>query len=128
MSQVQNAPTVLQASISKTSTFDGTGVDISAMTAEPGMITVRVKITSLTANKTVVFALEDSVDAFNSDVRTLATLHVKGPFSSINPREKDFHTWEMPAVRFGVGSATMRLSLISIDSAATVVYQAHIQG
>lgn len=127
MSQVQNAPTTLQAQVSKTAAFDGSSVDISAMPAEPGMIVVRVKIDSLTANKTAVFALEDSADGFSSDIRTLATFHVKGAIQTIAPREKEFHTWDMPAVRYGVTSAHMRLSLISIDGSATVVYEAFIQ-
>ena len=117
-------PSILQASVSKTATFDGAGLDISAMLSSA---VARIKIKSLTAGKTVVFALQDSADGFSADTRTLATFHVKGEIKTSAPREKDFHNWEMPAVRFGTVSATLRLSIISIDAATTVVYEAFVQ-
>lgn len=114
----------LQAQVSKTATFNGAGLDISAFTRNA---VIRVKVDSLTAAKGVVFAIQDSVDAFSSDTRTLATFNVLGAVTTIAPREFDLHAYQIPSVRYGVSSATLRLVILSIDAATTVVYEAFVQ-
>lgn len=123
MPQAQTPPTTLQASVSKTATFDGAGVAISSLKSNS---VVRLKIKSLTAGKTVTYALQDSADDFSSDIVTLATFRLKGEIQTIAPREEVFQYYQLVGNRFGVTSAKLRLSIINIDSATTVVYEAFI--
>jgi hypothetical protein len=115
--------TQLQAKVTKTGAFDGTGVDISAMSAKCG---VHIKVDALTAAKGAVLYIQDSADNFSSDVRTLAVWNVMGEVKSIAPREKDWHEFEIPNVRFGVSSAKMRVGVLSIDGSASMDYEAWI--
>ena len=124
MSQTQNPVVTLQASVSKTSTFNGTGVDISGYVGQP---VITLKVTSLTAGKTATFAIQDSADNFSSDIRTLDVFTLNSVADSRTPRTRDFHTWEMPGIRYGVTSSKVRLALITLDSGGTVVYEAYIQ-
>lgn len=115
--------TMLQAKVTKTAAFDGTGVDISGLSAKCG---VHIKIDKLTAAKGAVLYIQDSADNFSSDIRTIATWDVMGEVKDIAPREKDFHTWDVPNVRFGVSSAKMRVGVLSIDGSASMDYEAWI--
>lgn len=128
MSQTQNPVIKLQAKVTKTAAFNGTGVDISAYPAAGVGPVVTIRVDSLTAAKTAVFALQDSVDGFSSDTRTLFTFTIQGVADSRTPRTRDVHSWEMPGVRFGVGSATLRLALLSIDGSSSCDYEGFIQG
>lgn len=114
----------LQAQVSKAATFNGTGLDISAFTRNA---VIRVKVDSLTAAKGVVFAIQDSVDGFSSDTRTLWTFNVVGAITTIAPREVEIHEYTIPSVRYGVSSATLRLAVLSIDGSTTVIYEAFVQ-
>jgi len=116
--------TTLQAKVTKTAAFNGTGVDISGLVANS---VARVKVDKLTAGKVAIFALQDSADNFGSDIRTLATFPVKGEIQAIAPREREFHHFDMLGVRFATASSKLRLILAYIDSAASVDYEGLIQ-
>lgn len=114
---------MLQAKVTKTAAFDGTGVDISGLSAKCG---VHIKVDKLTAAKGAVLYIQDSADNFSSDVRTLATWNVIGEVKPEAPREKDWHEFEVPNVRFGVSSAKMRVGVLSIDGSGSIDYEAWI--
>lgn len=128
MSQTQNPVIKLQAKVTKTAAFNGAGIDISAYPTQGVGPLVTIRVDSLTAGKTAVFALQDSVDAFSSDTRTVFTFTIQGVADSRTPRTRDIHAWEMAGVRYGVSSATMRLVLLSIDASSSVDYEGFIQG
>ncbi len=111
----------LQAAVDKTAAFNGSSVDISAITS--GHIVVRVN--SLTAAKKARLTLSTSVDAFTNS-KTLASKVFEGV---VSPSSKE---WSVPIVRaneprFGTASAVLRLSVESIDSGGTINYQADIE-
>lgn len=116
-------PTTLQAKVTKTAAFDGTAVDISGL---PATASVNLKVDLLTAAKGAVLYIQDSVDNFGSDIRTLFVWNVLGAHQAIAPIERNVKKYEIPSARFGVSSAKMRVGVLSIDSAASMDYEAWI--
>jgi hypothetical protein len=115
--------TTLQASVSKTAVFNGTGVDISGLA---GPSTVLINVTSLTAAKVANIQIQTSVDDFSSDVKVEKQINVKGPLSTVEPYGITVHDYEMPGLRVGTTSAKMRIVVSYIDSATTIVYGASL--
>jgi hypothetical protein len=129
--QTQNPVVVLQAKVTKTSTFDGAGLDISGYKTGsiPTQPIITFRVDALTAAKVATFAIEDSADGFSSDIVTLATRSMIGPVPDARfPRTFDIHVWEIPGARWGVASATLRLSLTHLDGSASVSYEGFVQG
>ena len=114
--------TVLQASVSKTASFNGAGVSIASLTA-PAM--VQIDVTSLTSAAVVIFEIQTSTDAFATDVRTEKAFTFKGPLASTYPISVMVNSYEMAGLRVGTASATMRIALTYI-STGTVVYKSQI--
>lgn len=111
----------LQAAVDKSAAFNGSSVDISAITS--GNVVVRVN--SLTAGKKARLTLQTSVDAFTAS-KTLASKVFEGV---VAPSSKE---WSVPITRaneprFGTASAVLRLIVESIDGSATINYQADIE-
>lgn len=129
--QTQNPVIILQAKVTKTGAFDGTGLDISgykngSIALQPRII---IRIDALTAAKIATFAIEDSADGFSSDIVTVATRSTIGPIPDARfPRTYDIEPWDIPGARWGVASATLRLSLTHLDGSASVSYEAFVVG
>lgn len=116
------AQTDIQAVVSKTAVFDGTGVDISGIT---GDVTLHLRVKSLTAGANIAFVFADTVDNFtNSVVRAAANF--KGLLASSYDAKVSWRKYELKGLRFGTASAKLRLSLVEI-SAGTVEYEAWIE-
>lgn len=128
MSQTQNPVATLQAKVTKTATFNGTAVDISAYPTGGVGPVVTIKVDALTAAKSAVLALQDSADNFSSDVRTVFTWPLIGALESRAPQTKVVHSYDMLGVRYGVASSKLRLAVLSIDGSTSIDYEAWIQG
>lgn len=117
------ALTTLQAEVTKTAAFNGTGVDISALAAP---FQINLVVDALTSGSTAIFQLQTSVDNFVSDIRVEKTLTVKGPASSICPTGLAVHRRELPEFRNGTGSAKARLALTYLTGSSSVSYSSTI--
>lgn len=114
----------LQAKTSKTATFNGASVDISALNE----FNVVIRVNSITPGKRVQFAFEDSVDAFTGKQTHRIEEFLGG--SSGLPVEgvvRSFHVRETPMLRKGTASAVLRLAITAIDAGTTVDYQAWLE-
>ncbi len=116
--------TTLQAEVTKTATFNGSGVDVSGIT---GPFEVVVTVDALTANKTAILQLQTSADSFSSDVRVEKEFSFRGPFSSVTPSGRSVHRYDMSGIRFGNASVTARLAVSYIDSSSSISYSAAIK-
>lgn len=114
--------TTLQAEVSKTAAFNGAGVSISSK-ANPSSVLLNVK--SLTADAVAIFQIQTSNDAFATDTRVEKTINVKGPFATTYPIGRVFANYDMPGLRVGTASCTMRIALTYL-SAGTVVYESFL--
>ncbi len=127
--QTQNPVIVLQAKVTKTGSFDGAGLDISgyktgSIPTQPRII---IRVDALTAAKVATFAIEDSADGFSSDIVTLATRSTIGPIPDARfPRTWDIEPWDIPGARWGVASATLRLSLTHLDGSSSISYEGFV--
>jgi hypothetical protein len=114
--------TTLQASVSKTAAFNGTGVAVSAL-ANPSSILLNV--TSLTSGAIAIFEIQSSVDDFSADVRTEKAFTFKGPLASTYPMGVTVQNYDMAGLRVGTALAKIRIALTYI-STGTVVYQSFL--
>lgn len=129
-----------QVQVKNTSTgigvFGGSGavasVDISAIT---GDWTLVLEIFGLDSGDSASFAFEDSVDAFTTPVAG-PTVSVTGQIGSggtststfSNPKRYSFKKEDYPGLRFGTGSAVLRINLTRITgSSPHVTYQAYLE-
>lgn len=82
--------------------------------------TVRVFLDRLTPNKNAVIQIQDSLDGFASDVRTLRTISVAA-VTNLTPHEiQPSRRYELPNSKFGVVGATARVFVQQIDAGATI--------
>jgi hypothetical protein len=72
--------TSLQAEVTKTAAFNGTGVDISALT---GPFEINVTVDALTAASVAHFQIQTSIDNFVSDIRVEKDFVFKGLLSAL---------------------------------------------
>jgi hypothetical protein len=82
--------------------------------------TFKLFLDRLTPNKNAVILLQDSLDGFVADVRTLRTIPVAA-VTNLTPYEiQPSRRYEIPNSRFGVAGATARVFVQQIDAGATI--------
>lgn len=82
--------------------------------------TVRLFLDRLTPNKSAVIQLQDSLDGFVADIRTVLTVQVPA-VTNLTPSElRPSRRYELPNSRFGVAGAKARIFVQQIDSGATI--------
>ena len=116
--------TVLQAAVTKTAAFSGAGVDVSAIDFGA---TIKVRVTALTEGKSARIAIEESLDAFNADTRTVTVLHFIGGIGAPAEVVQAVHTRTLPDCDLGGASATWRARLQDIDAASSITYEAFLE-
>ncbi len=123
--------TSLQASTTQTAGFDGSVVDVSGLS---GDFTVKIQVSSLTAGKTARLALEDAAaatfPASPTPANTAWVIQVKGQIGSAYDRVFSIHSRDLPhsaASVFGQTNGKFRISLIGIDSGASITYSAWLE-
>ena len=100
-----------------------TEVDISGIT---GDWTLKLQIESLTAAKKIVLAFEDTVDSFSAALAG-PSYNTVGAVTLTADKVVSWTYRNWPSMRFGTGSAEIRLNCISIDGSATCVCRAWIE-
>jgi hypothetical protein len=86
----------------------------------PQDFTLRLRIDSLTAEKSALVCIQDSEDGFVSDIVTLACANVSGPIQSTAPTVFIWRQYQLPTARMGVLNARLRLYVMSLNIGATV--------
>jgi len=117
------AITAVQAKVTKTAAFNGASLDISGIT---GDWTLVLKVDKLTAGKKARFTFEDSVDAFTAKIAG-PSFSVKGEVAPEADRTFSVKKADFPSLRFGTGSAVLRLALTEIDASSSVDYEAWLE-
>lgn len=115
--------TELQARVSKTAAFTGSGIDVSGIT---GDWTLKIQVESLTAAKNCRFAFEDTVNDYTASL-TGPTVSFKGALASSFDKVKSFKKADFPSLRLGTASAQLRLKLAELDASATSVFRAWLE-
>ena len=115
--------TEIQARVSKTAAFTGTGVDVSGIT---GDWTIKLQIESLTTAKNVRFAFEDTVNDYTASIAG-PTFSFKGGLSAASDKVKSFKKADFPSLRLGTGSAQLRLTCSEMDASCTGVWRAWVE-
>jgi hypothetical protein len=108
----------LQAKVTKTGTFTGTGVDTSALVGDWAII-----LDVLAISGTVRFDFEQSADSF-STVLAGPTVSLTGGAGS-GPRRFTFEQRDFPSSQIGIANVLTRLS-ITLMSGASVTYQSWV--
>ena len=98
-------------------------LDISGLS---GDFTVKVRVTALTAAKTAVIALEDTVDAYTGKIQN-AVVQVKGPIVPEAEKVFSFPGRELPALRLGTTSAACRINVLSVTGTPGLKLHAWIE-
>jgi hypothetical protein len=115
--------TTIQAPITKSAAFQGAGVDVSGIT---GDWTLKIRVTKLTAGKTVRFQFSDTVDNFTA-VTAGRTLSFAGEISPAADVTRSVQKYDFPQLRMGVASAKVRLEITAIDAGGSVDYTAWVE-
>ena len=115
--------TDVQASVTKTAAFTGTGIDVSGFT---GDWTIKIQVQSMTAAKNVRFGFIDTVNDFTASVSG-PTFSFTGQIAASFDKVKSFKKQDFADLRLGVASAKLRLDVSRMDSAASVTYKAWIE-
>lgn len=124
----------IQAKVTKTAQFLGTGVDISGIT---GDWTLVVEVLALTSGANARFVFEDSNNTFttyNTDIFPGPAVSMPGTIGSTStPTAPDVKRYtfckrDFPNLRFGVSSTTLRLNLTELTgSSPSCTYQAWVE-
>ena len=90
--------------------------------------TARIVVTSLVAGKKASIVLQDSVDSFSADSKTLFTLNITGPVSAGAPIEQSIRAYQAPSSRIGTTGGSLRLLAQSADTGAAVNVKLVLEG
>lgn len=115
--------TVLQALVSKTGTFSGSSVAVAALNTNATLV---IRVQSFDAAQTAIIQVTDSADSFSSDTVAVVAQHIQGGVAAANDLVFRIPWYDIPAARFGVTSAAMKVQVTSI-SGGTLQYEAWIE-
>ena len=112
--------TELQARVSKTAAFTGSGIDVSGIA---GDWTLKLQVEALTdstaVNAPVVrFGFEDTVTDYTASI-VGPTISFKGTLAKSADKVKSFKKQDFPSLRLGVGSGQLRLKLLELSAYAS---------
>ncbi len=115
--------TDIQASTTKTATFNGASIDVSGFT---GDWTIKLQVSALTDAKQARFVFQDSVNDFTASISG-PCFNMKGYMTAVNDKVKSFKKQDFPGLRLGTASARLRLALVDLDGSASVTYRSWIE-
>jgi hypothetical protein len=116
--------TPIQAKVTKTATFNGSGVDVSGIS---GDWTLVLDVQTVVGDTAVRFGFQDTVDAFTTPLAG-PTVSVSGAVALANSRRFTFKKYDFPGLRCGTASAQLRLAVLAITGTSpSVTYQAWLE-
>lgn len=100
--------------------------DISALTSP---WTLRLRVEALTAATNVLISVQDSVDGFVADIKTLAVYNLTGLVTNTQGAEveRTFRDFTLPSARVGVTNGRVRVLIQSITAGGSVTTSLFIQ-
>jgi hypothetical protein len=107
-------------------TSGGTVSIVSDISAITGDFTIRLVVSSLTAAKNVVLAIQDSVDGYANSV-TLGAVNVSGAITANTPQTFTWRSYQLPSLRINTSNGRLRLSVQSIDGSASVTAALYLE-
>lgn len=119
--------TQVQAQITKTAAFVGSGVDVSGLTGD-WTLKINVSAMSDSATNTPLIRLlfEDTVNSFTAALAG-PVVSFKGALFPASDKVHSFKKQDFPDLRLGTASAQLRLSLSNILSTGSITYRAWIE-
>jgi hypothetical protein len=103
----------------------GSPLDTSGLT---GDFTLHITITSLTAGKKAVIAVEDTASATPfDDAIEVAVFDIIGPIAAGAPWSVSKRAYELQGIRVGATNNKLRLKVLAIDSAASITLAGQLQ-
>ena len=120
--------TEVQARVSKTAAFTGSGIDISGIT---GDWTLKLQVESLVdavaaTAPMVRFSFEDTINDWTASLAG-PTVAFKGTLAASYDKVKSFKKQDFPDLRLGTNSAQLRLKLSNRVSGDTVIYRSWLE-
>jgi hypothetical protein len=112
--------TEIQARVTKTASFTGSGIDVSGIT---GDWTIKLQVEAL-ADSTAVnvpavrFGFEDTVTDYTASI-VGPTISFKGTLAKSYDKVKSFKKQDFPSLRAGVVSGQLRLKLLELSAYAS---------
>ena len=124
----------IQARVTKTAAFAGSGIDVSGIVDGSGAIkdwTLKLQVEALSdavaaTTPMVRFAFEDTVNDWTASLAG-PTISFKGTLAKSFDKVKSFKRQDFPDLRIGVASAQLRLSLTDRVSGDSVTYRAWVE-
>lgn len=117
--------TDIQAKVTKTATFDGTGIDVSGLT---GDWTLVLEVLAQNDGDNTRFQFTDTVDNFSSDIVAGPVVSILGKVDKSDQKRYTFFKRDFPDFRIGTASGKVRLSITSFTgSSKSVTYQAWVE-
>lgn len=109
----------IQALVTKTGTFTGTGVDVSGIT---GDWTLKIQVATQSATSPTVaqtrFQFTDSVNSFTASLAG-PTFSFRGKVSNDADIVRSFKKADFPDLRLGTANALLRLDLVALTGDST---------
>ncbi len=115
--------TDIQANVTKTAAFTGTGVDVSALALD---WTLKIQVSALTAGVTARFEFDDTVNSFTTTTAGPVT-EILGGVAASYDHVRSFKRNQFPGLAVGISGATLRLKLSQMSAAGSVTYHAWIE-
>lgn len=115
--------TEIQAKVTKTAAFTGSGLDVSGIT---GDWTIKINVSNMTAAKKARFSIEDTVNDWTASVAG-PTFSVVGALGPTFDKVKSFKKADFPDLRVGTASAQIRLKCSLMDASASSEFRAWIE-
>lgn len=115
--------TEIQANVTKTASFTGAGVDVSALGLD---WTLKIQVGTLTAGAVARFEFDDTVTGFTT---TFAgpTVEILGEVASTYDKVRSFKRNQFPGLSVGVANSLLRLKLTQLTAASSVTYHAWME-
>jgi hypothetical protein len=126
--------TEVQARVTKTASFTGSGIDVSGIVDGSGAVkdwTLKVQVEALSdavaaTTPVVRFAFEDTVNDYTASMAG-PTISFKGTLAKSYDKVKTFKRQDFPDLRIGIASAQLRLKLSNLESGGSCTYRAWLE-
>lgn len=119
----------LQAMVTKTATFDGAAVDVSAVPASQATLVIHAESLAADDAPTALLTVEHVAGAdFTSGAVTIAVKHFSGTFTAANDKVVRIPWYDIPVANYDAATAKFRLRLMEISGTnAALKYEAWIE-
>lgn len=115
--------TDIQANVTKTAAFVGSGVDVSALGLD---WTLKIQVSNLSSGVIARFEFDDTVNSFTTTAAGPVTEFL-GTVDVSYDHVRSFKRNQFPGLAVGISGAKLRLQLSQMSAAGTVTYHAWLE-